>query len=213
MTEFQPTERTRLKRAPDRASFDRETVYSILDEAVMCHLSYIADGSPHVIPTLHWRDGDKLYIHGSAASRTIRAVSGGSEVCVAVSHLDGLVLARSAFHHSVDYRSVVIYGRPEVVPDSRKEAVLRVLVEHLTPGRWDELRPVNAQEMKATTVLEMPIVEASAKLRSGPPVDEAEDMEWPVWAGNVPFEVVRHAPVPDPDLAAGIALPDYLVIG
>lgn len=210
MTEIQPTDRTRLKRTPDRASFDRETVNAILDAAVMCHLGYVVDGSPHVIPTLHWRDGDRLYIHGSAASRTIRAVSGGSEVCAVVSHFDGLVLARSAFHHSVDYRSVIIYGRPETVSDERKEEVLRLLVEHLTPGRWDELRPVNAQEMKATTVLELPIVEASAKLRSGPPVDEAEDMDWPVWAGNVPFDVVRRAPVPDPALAAGTQLPAYL---
>lgn len=210
MTDIEPTDRTRLRRTADRASFDRETVNSILDDGVMCHLGYVVDGSPHVIPTLHWRDGEKLYIHGSAASRTIRAVSGGAEVCVVVSHFDGLVLARSAFHHSVDYRSVIIYGRPEIVGGDRKEDVLRLLVERLTPGRWEELRPVNAQEMKATTVLELPIVEASAKLRSGPPVDEAEDMDWPVWAGNIPFEMVRGRPVPDPDLADGIKLPAYL---
>ncbi len=213
MTEIKPTDRTRLRRTANRASFDRETVNSILDDGVMCHLSYVVDGSPHVIPTLHWRDGEKLYIHGSAASRTIRAVSGGAEVCVVVSHFDGLVLARSAFHHSVDYRSVVIYGRPRIVDGDRKEEVLRLLVERLTPGRWDELRPVNAQEMKATTVLELPIVEASAKLRSGPPVDEAEDMDWPVWAGNVPFEVVRREPVPDPALQADVQLPAYLARG
>jgi len=210
VTEIQPIDRTRVVRAPNRAVFNRQTVYAILDDGLLCYLSFVADGSPHIIPTLHWREGDSLYIHGLTASRAIHSSSDGSEVCVMVSHLDGLVLARSAFHHSVNYRSVAIYGSPAIVADDRKEAALRAMVERITPGRWAELRPVNDQELKAPTVLELPINEASAKVRTSAPIDDPEDMDWPVWAGNVPFEMVRGVPVPDSAMDPAIKLPEYL---
>src|SRR5215831_7500362 len=168
MSEFEPTERTRVKRLPKRAHYDRETVYGILDSAFVCHVGFNVDGQPYVIPTNYGRTGDTLYVHGSAASRMLKTLSGGVPVCVTVTHVDGLVLARSAFHHSINYRSVMVLGRGQIVGDpGEKEAALAALVEHIVPGRSEAVRAPSAREMKATGVLVIPLQEASAKVRTG----------------------------------------------
>jgi uncharacterized protein len=182
-------ERLRVKREPQRARYDRETVDAILDEALICHLGFAVDGRPYVIPTLHARVGDRLYVHGSAASRMLRHVSTGAEVCVTVTLFDGLVLARSVFNHSVDYRSAMVFGRATLVEGDEKVAALRALTEQLAPGRWDEARQPTAKELKATWILSLPLDEASAKVRTGPPEDEPEDLDLPVWAGVVPVHL------------------------
>lgn len=208
---FEKTPLTTLKRLPDRGRFDRETVYSILDEAFICHVGFVADGKPVVIPTGFARDGDRLYIHGSAASRMLRDLSGGIDVCLTVTLVDGLVLARSAFHHSINYRSVVIFGKAQLVDDDRqKMEALRLFTEHIIPGRWEEVRWPNEQEMKGTTVLAVELNEVSAKVRTGPPKDDEEDYNLPVWAGELPLNTIPGAPVDDPLLAPGIEPPDYL---
>ena len=206
MHDFKKTKRTTLKRLHERGRFDRETVYAILDEALICHVGIVVDGAPVVIPTALWRDGDTLYLHGSSASRLIRALKGGAEVCVTASLLDGLVMARSAFHHSLNYRSVVILGRPQAVEDdAEKRAALRLFMERLAPGRWEELRPVTDRELKATGVVRLALTEASAKIRTGPPIDDEEDYGDAVWAGVVPVSLVCGAAEPDPRLTPGIA--------
>ncbi|GAB4324155.1 MAG: pyridoxamine 5'-phosphate oxidase family protein [Dehalococcoidia bacterium] len=212
MTEsLQPTDRTRLRRKPMRGTFERETVNAILDEAPVCHVAYVVDGQPFVTPTLHWRDGDTLYVHGSSASRTLRAMAAGTEVCVSVAIIDGFVLARSALHHSVNYRSVTVFGKATLVEDPEEKAsALRQLVEKVAPGRWEELRPMTGEDMRGTSVLRLPIAEASAKVRSGGPVDDPEDMDWPVWAGVLPLRMVAGTPIPDEQMDAGVALPAYL---
>ena len=182
-------ERLRVKREPQRARYDRETVDAILDEALICHLGFAVDGRPYVIPTLHARVGDRLYVHGSAASRMLRHVSTGAEVCVTVTLFDGLVLARSVFNHTVDYRSAMVFGRATLVEGDEKVAALRALTEQLAPGRWDEARQPTAKELKATWILSLPLDEASAKVRTGPPEDEPEDLDLPVWAGVVPVHL------------------------
>jgi uncharacterized protein len=182
-------ERLRVKREPQRAHYDRETVEAILDEALICHLGFAVDGRPYVIPTLHARVGDRLYVHGSAASRMLRHVATGAEVCVTVTLFDGLVLARSVFNHSVDYRSAMVFGRATLVEGDEKVAALRALTEQLAPGRWDEARQPTAKELKATWILSLPLDEASAKVRTGPPEDEPEDLDLPVWAGVVPVHL------------------------
>jgi uncharacterized protein len=182
-------ERLRVKREPQRARYDRETVDAILDEALICHLGFAVDGRPYVIPTLHARVGDRLYVHGSAASRMLRHVATGAEVCVTVTLFDGLVLARSVFNHSVDYRSAMVFGRATLVEGDEKVAALRALTEQLAPGRWDEARQPTAKELKATWILSLPLDEASAKVRTGPPEDEPEDLDLPVWAGVVPVHL------------------------
>lgn len=198
------TPRTRLRRHPERAVFDRDAVYRILDEGFVCHIAFVADGQPYAIPTAYARIGDEVYVHGSAASRMARGLGQGIDLCVTVTLLDGLVLARSAFSHSMNYRSVVILGRARLVDDAaEKVAALRAVTNHIVPGRWDELRPVTDQELKATTVLAVPIAEASAKVRTGPPLDDA-DAEWPVWAGVVPLTTVPGALVPAPQVPSGI---------
>ena len=203
--------RTRVRRLPKRAAYDRETVQAILDEALVCHLGFVDDGHPFVIPTLHARDGDLVYVHGSAASRTLRALAGELEVCLTVTLIDGLVLARSAFHHSVNYRSAVLFGRARLVEDpERKWRALEAFTEQIVPGRWADVRWPTAQELKATTVLELPLEEFSAKVRTGPPADDEPDYARDTWAGVVPLELTVMAPEDDPRLGPGLAPPSYL---
>jgi nitroimidazol reductase NimA-like FMN-containing flavoprotein (pyridoxamine 5'-phosphate oxidase superfamily) len=211
MKSFAPTEQTTLKRLPQRGSYDRELVYQILDEGFVCHVGFAVDGQPFVIPTAYGRVGDKLYIHGSAASRTLRGLSSGIPVCVTVTLVDGLVLARSAFHHSINYRSVVILGAATmVVAAEEKMTALRAFTEHVIPGRWDDVREPNEQELKGTSVLALPLVEVSAKVRTGPPKDDEEDMTALVWAGELPLRIMAGSLVDDPQLSAGIRPPAYV---
>ena len=201
-----PTPRSALKRLPARASYERERIYRILDEGLVCHMGFSHEGSPFVIPTGYARVGDELYVHGSAASRTLRALAGGLEVCVTVTLLDGLVLARSAFHHSMNYRSVVVFGRAvPILEPAAKLAALRAIVEQLVPERWDQVRPPTAQELKGTVVLALPLTEASAKIRSGPALDDEEDYALPVWAGVIPLRLTASPPIDDPRVALGSA--------
>lgn len=207
MTATAPSERSRVRRAPKRADYDRETIHAILDEALVAHLGFVADGQPYVIPTLHARVGDEVLIHGSAASRMIRALGSGVPACLTVTLIDGLVLARSAFHHSMNYRSVVVLGEARFVEgDAEREAALAAFTDRLVPGRWDEVRTPSRQELKGTRVLALPLTEASAKLRGGGPVDDDEDYALDVWAGVVPLRVVPGAPVPDERLRDGVAV-------
>jgi len=211
MAGYTKTKRTTLKRAHERGSYDRATVHAILDAALICHVAFIHDGAPAVIPTAHWREGDVLYIHGSSASRALRALEDGSPASIAVTLTDGLVLARSGYNHSIDYRSVVIYGAARKVADAAdKLATLKTFMEKVAPGRWEELRAPNAQEMKATTVLAFDLNEVSAKVRDKGVEDDPEDMDEPVWAGVVPVSPTFGAPEPAPQLATDIALPEYL---
>jgi nitroimidazol reductase NimA-like FMN-containing flavoprotein (pyridoxamine 5'-phosphate oxidase superfamily) len=208
--DFNPTERTRLKRLPARGSYEREVVNRILDEGLVCHVGFVADGSPVVIPTGYGRAGDTLYVHGSAASRMLRTLSGGVRVCVTVTLLDGLVLARSAFHHSMNYRSVVIFGTASAVEDeAEKWEALRAITEHIVPGRWSEVRQPDESELRKTLVLRLPLAEASAKIRTGPPLDDEPDYQLPVWAGEIPLRLTACAPVPDPRLAPESEPPAY----
>jgi len=204
------TERTKLKRLPARGHFDRETVYGILDEGFICHVGFAPQGQAIVIPTGYARVDDKLYIHGSQASRMLRTLAGGVDACVTVTIIDGLVLARSAFHHSMNYRSVVIFGRATIV-DEREEkiAALLALSEHIIRGRWNEVRGPNEEELVLTTVLSLPLLEASAKIRTGPPLDDEEDYALPVWAGVIPLKLEAGEPIKDPRLPEGIEVPDY----
>jgi len=197
-----PTPRTRVVREPQRAGYDRDTINQILDEAFLCHVGFVAnsnsDFQPYVIPTSYGRDGDVLYIHGSAASRMLRNLDQGVPVCVTVTLVDGLVLARSVFNHSMNYRSVVVLGTATLVDDpTEKLAALRALSEHIVPHRWDDSRPPNEKELKATSVLRLPITEFSAKVRVGPPVDDEEDYSFPTWAGVIPLEITVGAAIRD----------------
>ena len=211
MTQFLPTERTTLHRMPKRASYDRAGVAAILDEGLICHVGFVDKGQPFVIPTIHARLGDKLYIHGSAASRMLRTAREGIPVCITVTLVDGLVLARSAFHHSVNYRSVVVLGTAqEVTEEQEKLIALRAIVEHVVPNRWEEVREPTAQELKATIVLQLPLEEVSAKIRTGQPLDDEEDYQLPCWAGVLPLRLIPQTPVPDPRLAPGTAVPHYV---
>ena len=206
-----PSERTRVRRLPERGVYDRDAIDAILDEALICHLAYVLDGGPRVIPTIHARVGDTLYIHGSNASRTLRAAKEGTPVAAEVTLLDGLVLARSAFHHSMNYRSVVVYGRAREVSDpEEKWEAQRALVDHVVHGRAADARMPNQRELDQTTILAIPIEEASAKVRTGPPKDDEEDYALPIWAGVLPFRVIPGEPEPDPKLAPGVEPPGYL---
>jgi uncharacterized protein len=210
MTETK-TERTRVKRLPDRGHYDRETIYAILDEAFICHVGYVVDGQPYVIPTGFARIGDDLYIHGSSASRMLRNLSQGVDVCVTVTLIDGLVLARSAFHHSINFRSVVVLGKAELVEDAEeKNNALEAFTEHVVPGRWAEVRWPSELELKATSVLKLPIDEASAKIRTGDPKDDEEDYAMDVWAGVLPLSIEPGDPAPDTLLKDGIPVPAYV---
>jgi nitroimidazol reductase NimA-like FMN-containing flavoprotein (pyridoxamine 5'-phosphate oxidase superfamily) len=211
MERITPTERTTLKRLPKRAEYERERVYEILDEAFICHVGFVAGGQPFVIPTGYARVDDRLYIHGSAASRMLKAVSDSIDVCVTVTLIDGLVLARSAFHHSMNYRSVVVFGKATVVEErEEKFAALLAFTEHVVPGRWVEVREPNESEMKATLVLSLPLTEASAKVRTGPPIDDEEDYTIPVWAGVLPLCLAPGEAINDERLQPGTSLPDYV---
>jgi len=211
MSDFTPTERTQVKRLPKRGKYERETVFAILDAGFVCHVGFNVDGQPYVIPTNYGRSGDTVYLHGSAASRMLRTLSEGVPVSVTVTHVDGLVLARSAFHHSVNYRSVVILGTARLVTDpTEKMEALRVFTEHVMKGRWDDVRQPTEQELKATTVLALPLEEVSAKVRTGGPIDDEADYTLPVWAGVLPLETVAKEPLADPQRKNNPAVPEYL---
>lgn len=211
MSETQmPSPRTRVVREADRAVYDRETIYRILDEGFLCHVGFSVEGQPFVIPTSYGRRDASLYLHGSAASRMLRQMKDSVPVCVTVTLLDGLVLARSVFNHSMNYRSVVILGKATLVDDpEEKLTALRALSEHIIPGRWDDARQPNERELKATSVLRVPIEEFSAKVRTGPPIDDAEDMNFPTWAGVVPLEMRAGEPLDDPQLDPKREVPAY----
>jgi uncharacterized protein len=205
------SKRTTVKRLPDRGVYDRATIDAILDEALICHVGFVHDGQPFVIPTGFARDGDSLFIHGSPASRMLRTLSGGVPVCVTVTLVDGMVVARSAFHSSMNYRSVVILGTATpVLDDDRKLPAMKLLVDHLIPDRWNDLRPITPRELKATLILEIPLNEASAKVRTGGPKDDEEDYELPIWAGVVPLALTPSAPVPDERMIDEPAVPAYV---
>ncbi len=198
MTTTVPTsDRTRVRRLSERGHYDADTIHAILDEALICHVGFVVEGMPVVIPTIHWREGDTLYFHGSAASRMLRSLKGGVDACVTVTLLDGLVLARSAFHHSMNYRSVVVFGKAHEVGDDEKVRVLESLVEHVVRGRSKDIRPPNQKELRQTLVLAMSIDEASAKIRTGGPVDDDEDYALPIWAGVLPLKLTPGEAVGD----------------
>ena len=208
---FTPTERTRVVREPNRAVYDREAIYKILDEGFVCHLGFSAEGQPFVIPTMFARVGDYIYFHGSAASRTLRGLSGGLAVCITVTLIDGLVLARSAFNHSMNYRSVVALGNAELIEEpAEKLAALKAFTEKILPGRWGDARQPNEKELKSTSILKLALTEVSAKVRTGDVEDDAEDYALPVWAGIVPLRLVADAPVRDEKCNSVTPLPGYL---
>ncbi|HEV2716881.1 MAG TPA: pyridoxamine 5'-phosphate oxidase family protein [Terriglobales bacterium] len=211
MATIPQTPRTTLKRLPQRGSYDRELINRILDEAFICHVGFAVDGRPFVIPTGYARAGDSLLIHGSQASRMLRMLSEGIDVCVTITLLDGLVLARSAFHHSMNYRSVVVFGRGTIIDDrNEKLAALRTLSDHMIPGRWGDVREPNERELQLTTVLSVPLTETSAKVRTGPPLDDEEDYDLSVWAGVIPLRMTTDEPVACPRLPPNIPTPKYV---
>ncbi len=202
--------RTRVKRLPKRGHYDAETIYKILDAGFICHVGYVIEGQPYVTPTSYWRRGDHVYWHGSHASRMLKQVA-GAPVCLTVTHVDGLVLARSGFHSSINYRSAMLFGTARTVDEEQdKLQALQDFAEHLYPGRWRELRAPTRKELRATTVVTMQIDEASAKIRTGPPIDDDDDYALPIWAGVVPLALTRGKPQDDGRLAAGVTLPRYL---
>jgi nitroimidazol reductase NimA-like FMN-containing flavoprotein (pyridoxamine 5'-phosphate oxidase superfamily) len=211
MTAFAPTHRSKVKRLHERGRYDEESVFAILDAGMIAHIGYVIDGQPYVTPTAYWRRGRTLYWHGSSASRMLRSQKAGVPVCVTVSLLDGLVIARSGFHHSINYRAVMAFGTAHIVEDAKeKEAELDYFIERIYPGHLAGLRPVNQQELKGTTLIAMEIEEASAKARSGPPKDDEEDYALDIWAGIIPVRQVVGAAENDPRLKAGIPLPAHL---
>jgi nitroimidazol reductase NimA-like FMN-containing flavoprotein (pyridoxamine 5'-phosphate oxidase superfamily) len=205
MGSFSPTPRTTVRRLPKRGVYDKAAVYAILDEGFICHAAFTVDGSPVVIPTGYGRDGEQLYLHGSAANRMLKTMAAGVEVCVAVTLVDGLVLARSAFHHSINYRSVVVFGTAHPITDpTEKMEALRCISDHITPGRWSEVRPPTEQELKATAVLALPLEEVSAKVRTGPPIDDEADYSLPIWAGVLPLSLTPKASIQDERNVEGV---------
>ena len=209
METYTPTDRTQVRRLPKRGTYDKDQVHGILDEGYICHVGFVVDGQPFVIPTGYARFGDQLYIHGSAASRMLRSAGGGVDVCVTVTLVDGFVLARSVFHHSMNYRSVVVLGKARLVTDpEEKRAALRCFTYHIVQGRWEEARQPTDQELKATSVLALPLEEVSAKVRTGPPVDDEEDYSMPIWAGVVPVGQRVGEPLPDDRVLPGIPAVD-----
>lgn len=207
MSSFTPTDRTRLHRLPARGSYDRELVASILDEARICHVGFVVDGQPFVIPTIHARLGDRIVFHGAKASRMLAAAD--TPISITVTLVDGLVLARSAFHHSMNYRSVVALGRASEITDrDEKLRALEAIVEHVAPGRWRVARPPTDKELAATRVMALPLDEVSAKVRKGGPIDDADDMALPVWAGEIPLQIAVGAPIPASDLQVDVPAPD-----
>jgi uncharacterized protein len=207
---FPVTDRTRIVREPVRAVYDRATIYAVLDEGIVCHVGFSVDEQPFVIPTMYARVGDDLYFHGSAASRTLRGAAGGLPVCITVTLADGLVLARSVFNHSMNYRSVVALGKATLIDDpALKLRALQAFTEKILPGRWEDARQPNEQELKATSILKLPLNEVSAKIRTGDVEDDAADYALPVWAGIIPFRVVADAPIRDERCDATIPTPAY----
>lgn len=211
MKKFTQTPRTTIKRIPKRGNYEQETVYQILDEGLVCHIGFVVDNQPFVIPTAYGRIEDKLYIHGSPASRMLRNLQQGIQVCLTVTLIDGLVLARSAFHHSMNYRSVVVFGTAEVVsnPEEKLQA-LYAFTEHVISGRWQEVRQPSHNELVGTLVLALPLAEASAKIRTGAPIDDEADYALPVWAGEIPLQVVAGTPINDSRLQSEIIAPPHV---
>lgn len=211
MQSFNPTSQTTLKRLSKRGVYDREAVYRILDEGFICHVGFVVDDRPFVIPTGYARAADMLYIHGSAASRMLRSMAQGIQVCVTVTLVDALVLARSAFHHSINYRSVVMFGQASVIDDAEEKLkALQAFTEHIVPGRWPEIRWPSISELKQTLVLSLPLEEVSAKVRTGPPLDDDADYDLLVWAGELPLRMVHGAPISDPRLPPETELPAHI---
>lgn len=208
---LQVTKRSKIRRLPKRGSQERKLIYNILDEALVAHVGFIADNQPFVIPMAYGREGDRLYIHGSSVSRLIKTLEQGVDICFTVTLLDGLVIARSLFHHSMNYRSVILFGKAKLVEsEMEKMTALRAFCEQMIPGRWEDARIPNSQELKATTVLSLPIEEGSAKFRTGHPSDDVEDYTLPVWAGQLPLKLTPGVPIPDTKLASNIPLPKNL---
>lgn len=206
-----PTDRTRIRRLPKRGNFERESVYKILDEGFVCHVGFAVDNEPFVLPTAYARVDDQLLIHGSAASRMMKAMALEIDICVTVTLIDGLVLARSAFHHSMNYRSVVVFGKAKIINDGpEKTRALRAFTEHIIPQRWPEIRPPSKKELKGTLVLSLALCEASAKIRTGAPIDDEDDYAMDVWAGVIPLELSAKKPIADPKLKSGIKMPSYI---
>lgn len=204
-----PSDRTRLRRAHERGKFDAASVHAVLDAMPLCHVGYQMDGAPVVTPTMQWREGEHVYWHGSSASRFLRAAR-ATQVCLTVTLWDGMVMARSGFHHSANYRSCMVFGEAEIITNpSDKTARLKAMFDMWFPGRWELLRAINDQELKATTVLRLPLDEASVKIRSGPPGDDEEDYQLPIWAGVVPLAITTGVPVDDPRNLANLAVPDH----
>lgn len=212
MSEYEQTKRNRVTRLPERAKYDEDTIFGIVDEALICHIGFVVDGKPYVIPSIHARDGNRLLLHGSSASRMLKHFKEGHDLCVTITLLDGLVLARSVFHHSMNYRSVVLFGNGRIVEErNQKMHGLKVLTEHLVPGRWEDARLPSEQELNATTLISMSIDEGTAKIRTGHPGDDDADYVLPVWAGVIPMRQQTLPPIDDERLTEGIAVPDYVV--
>lgn len=211
MADYEQTQRTKVFRKPGRGTYDREVVHAILDEALVCHVGFVQEGQPYVIPTIHARDGETLYLHGANANRTFRVLADGAPCCLTATLVDELVLARAALHHSLNYRSVMVLGTArEVTDEEEKQRALRLVVEHIAPGRAEEVRGPSEVDLRSTKVLAMEIDEASAKVRTGPPIDDDEDLELPYWAGVLPLELGTGAPVNAPDLTRDLPVPDHV---
>ncbi len=211
MTEYAKTDINQVRRKPTRGDYDRETVQAIVDASPICHVGFVYEGRPFVIPTIHARIGEVVYFHGAPASRMLKTIQDGAELCITVTHLDGLVLARSAFHHSMNYRSAMLFGTGRLVDDeTEKWDALHAITEAVLPGRWDDARQPNPKEMATTLVVAMPIEYASAKVRTGPPGDDEADYALPIWAGVLPLALTAQAPIPDPLLTPGIPVPEYI---
>lgn len=211
MEDFAKTPRNQVRRKPQRGDYQKETVYQIIDEALICHVGFALAGQPYVIPTLHVRQGDAILLHGAPASRLLKVIEAGDDVCLTFTLVNGIVLARSAFHHSINYRSVVLFGRGALIAEpAQKLAALQAFTEHIAPGRWQEVRQPSPQELAATTVVAVTIHSASAKMRSGPPLDDEDDYTLPIWAGVLPLAQVSQTPQPDPRLPLDIPLPPSL---
>lgn len=210
MSTFAKTAKTKIKRLPKRGNYDRETIHRIIDEALICHVGFTIDCEPYVIPTAIARLEDDIYIHGSRVSRMLKHLATGEPACIVITHLDGLVLARSGFHHSMNYRSVVVYGNGLSVTGSDKRNILDTFVERLVPGRLADIRPINRKELAATTVIKYELNEVSAKIRSGPPADDVEDYALPIWAGELPLTLKTGKPVTDPDMKMDVEMPTYV---
>jgi nitroimidazol reductase NimA-like FMN-containing flavoprotein (pyridoxamine 5'-phosphate oxidase superfamily) len=211
MTEFPKAKRNQIQRLPKRGEYRKDAIYKIIDEALICHVGFVQEGQPFVIPTIHTREGDTIYLHGALSSRMLGYIQEGNPLCIEITLLDGIVFARSAFHSSLNYRSVVLFGTGRVVePEEEKRHALEVLMKHIAPGRWEEARKPNRKELATTRVVAIPIESASAKIRTGPPADDEEDYQLPVWAGILPLQLQSLEPVADERLGKGISVPDYI---